>query len=125
VDRISSSAKRMSMPSLVESSTSRWPSVRRAAITSSPSSSVMAWMPPRLGCENATSSVFLTFPRLVASRIYAADSKSRTGTQVATASPSASESTFTMALPLAWRPPSGISWTLSQWTLPLFVKNRR
>ncbi len=66
IGRTSSSGKRMIMPSLVESSTSRWPSVRRAAITSSPSSSVMAWMPPARGCENAESSVFFTLPCLVA-----------------------------------------------------------
>jgi len=29
---------------------------------------------------------------------------------------------FTIALPLAWRPPSGISCTFSQWILPRFVK---
>ncbi len=57
------------MPSLVESSTSRWPSVRRAAITSSPSSSAMAWIPPARGWEYAPSSVFFTFPCLVANRM--------------------------------------------------------
>ncbi len=54
------------MPSLVDSSTSRWPSVRRAAMTSSPSSSVIAMMPPWRGCEKADSSVFFTLPCLVA-----------------------------------------------------------
>ncbi len=44
---------------------------------------------------------------------------------MATRSPSPSDSTLTMALPLAWRPPSGISWTLSQCTLPLLVKKSR
>jgi len=47
-----------------------------------------------LGCENATSSVFFTFPRLVASKIYAADSKSRTGTQVALLVPLLSNALF-------------------------------
>ena len=123
--RTSSSLKRIAMPSLVAIITSRWPSVRRAVMTSSPSSRPTAWIPPARGCEYASSSVFLILPWRVTKRTYPPAPKSRTGTQVATCSPSPSERRFTIALPLAARPPSGISCTLSQWVLPRLVKNRR
>ena len=58
----------MIMPSFVAIITSRWPSVRRAVMTASPSSRPIAWMPPARGCENASSSVFFTLPCLVAKR---------------------------------------------------------
>src|SRR5439155_863634 len=64
--RTSSSGKRMIMSALVESRTSRRPSVRRAAMTSSPSSRSIARMPPDRGCEEAKCSVCFPDPRVLA-----------------------------------------------------------
>src|SRR3989441_1044746 len=101
------------------------PPVLMSMIPLPPSSGPLAWRPPARGCENASSSVFSPLPCLVAKRPWPPAPKSRTGTHVATASPSPSDRRFTIAFPFAWRPPSGISWTLSQWTLPSAVKKRR
>src|SRR5262245_8578059 len=62
IGRTSSSLKRMARPCRVPRRTSRWPSVRRTAMTSSPSSRVIARIPPRCGREYAASSVFFTRP---------------------------------------------------------------
>jgi hypothetical protein len=51
IGRTSASLNRIAMPWRVASSTSRWPSVCRTAMTSSPASSVIARIPPRWGRE--------------------------------------------------------------------------
>ena len=47
-----------------------------------------------------------------------------TGTNAVIRSSFPSGRRFTIALPIAFRPASGISNTFSQWTMPLLVKNR-
>ncbi len=62
IGRTSSSAKRMALPSVVHSMTSRKPSVSDTPTSLSPSSRSTAMMPAVRGRENAASDVFLTVP---------------------------------------------------------------
>ena len=80
-------------------------------------------IPPDRGRENSIRSVFFITPWAVTMTTNFPSSNSLTGRMAEMDSPCDSDSRLTIAFPFAARPASGISWTLSQKTFPVFVKN--
>ena len=124
--RTSSSEKRMHLPALDAMSISSRPPVSCTLISSSPSLSEMAILPPRRMLSNCVMGVFLISPiRVAIIRLPLPRASSLTGIIADTVSPSPRESRLTIALPRAARAASGTSYAFMQYTLPLFVKNSR
>ena len=121
----SSSLNLMPSPFFVPMSISFLPSVRPTATRLSPLSIDTAMMPPALGLLNAESAVFFITPIFVHITTYLPSSNFETGSMVVSFSSVESWRRLIIAFPFACLPASGTSYTLSQYTLPLFVKNRR
>ena len=110
----SSSRKRIDLPCLEASSTSCLPSVSATVISLSSSSRFTAMMPPARGWEYSSSGVFFTTPSRVAIMMNLSSVNSFTGRMAEIFSFGERFRRLTIALPRVARPPSGISYTLSQ-----------
>ena len=104
----------MAMPLSVPIKRLSSPDVTTAPMRVSPSSMDSAMIPEGRGFEKASSRVFLTMPRLVASSTWCPEEKSRTEQKAAIFSPDCNETRLTTGLPFAWRVTSGMAWTFSQ-----------
>ena len=140
--RTSDSQKRMLMPPWVMRTTpspgSVSPVLPRVSLTSmsvSPGSMPMAMMPPLRTLPNSLSVVFFTVPCCVAKKSSPgccqvmlslfASSLDWMRMRAAIFSFAWSSSRLAMLRPFEARPMSGISWTRSTYTRPVFVKNMR
>ena len=117
------SLKRIHIPLRVTSRISWLLSVAFTSISSSPSRSTMACSPFLRTCSYSTIGVFLTMPFLVAMNRYLSSLNSRMGIMAVIFSSGISWRRFIMAVPLAVRPASGISYAFRRYTRPVLVKN--
>ena len=95
-----------------------------AFTSSSPSRSSTAINPPFRILLYSLSSVFLIIPLLVPIIRYLLSSKPLMGITVATFSSGCSCNRFTIAIPLAVLPASGISYPFNEYTRPILVINK-
>ena len=117
------SLKRMHIPFLVTRKISCLSSVAFTSMSSSPSFSTIAWSPFLRTLPYSTIGVFFTIPSLVAIKRYWSSLNSLMGIMAVIFSPGWSCRRFTIAVPRAVRPASGISYAFKRYTRPVFVKN--
>ncbi len=126
IDRTSSSSKRIAMPLCVARNTIWLPSVIVASTSSSSLSMPIAIIPRDITFEKSFSGVFFTVPCRVTKKMYLPSSvRSRTVMIARTCSPGCRFNRLAIDLPLPAAPTSGISYTFSQYTRPVFVKHSR
>ena len=125
VARTSVSWKRIHIPCLVTRNISLLLSVIFTSISSSSSLRLIAVSPFFLTLENSIRGVFFTIPVLVTINRFLSSLYSRIGIIAVIFSPGASGKRGTIAVPLAVRPASGISYAFNLYTLPILVKKFR
>ena len=110
-------------PFSVTNTTLSWPSVNLTSISSSSSFNVIANNPVFLLELYSCNGVFFINPFFVAINRYLLSSKSEIGITAEIFSPASKLNKFTIAVPLAVLPASGISYPLSLYNFPLLLKN--
>ena len=113
----------MHIPCFVTNTTLSSPSVNLTSINSSSSFNVIASNPVFLAELYSVSAVFFIKPFLVANNKYFPSAKFCIGIIVEIFSPESKLNKFTIAVPFAVLPDSGISYPLNLYSFPLLLKN--